>query len=209
MKLAIAVLVAGFTGSLAIPSTIEHGVAIGADSTMGLSILSKARRVEDNDEEDFTWIAGYSLKFQGCHHVTQWNEEGGGDDDVRLATKRLVRFRLCPADYCTAESAAGCNSGYGDYIIDMNTFIDAYMENKNEVEQYTCEYTSEYVCDCEDSDDKGDDFDREQCSTIATWIMVLTTVLRKRMMMLFRNWMSRNTWSVLTLIFLIMGMVVV
>jgi len=163
MNLAITVLIAAFATSMAVPSTIEHGGDIGADSTMGMSILSKARRVEQDAEEDFTWIAGYSLKFQGCHHVTQWNEEADGEDDVRLQTKRLVRFRLCPIDDCAAESGGGCNSGYGDYIIDMNTFIEAYMENKNDVEEYTCEYTKDNVCDCEDSDDKGDDFDRDQC----------------------------------------------
>jgi len=151
----LALLVATVIGSMAIsPSTIEHGASIGADSQMGIHILSNARRVEDANEQDFTWVAGYSLKYQGCHHVTQWNDEAEDEEDVRLETKRLVRFRLCPTSSCSASLGGGCSSGYGDYIIDMNTFIEGYMENKEQVEQYQCEYTSQVVCNCENADDK-------------------------------------------------------
>jgi hypothetical protein len=34
-----------------------------------------------------------------------------GEEDVRIATKRLVKFRLCPTDMC--DNNKGCNSGYG------------------------------------------------------------------------------------------------
>jgi len=151
----LAVLAATVTGSMAItPSTIGHDASISANSEMGMHILSNARRVEDANEQDFTWIADYSLKYQGCHHVTQWNQDADGEEDVRLETKRLVRFRLCPSSSCSASSGGGCSSGYGDYIIDMNTFIEGYMENKEQVEEYQCEYTSQVVCNCENADDK-------------------------------------------------------
>lgn len=151
----LAVLAVAVTGSMAIiPSTIGHGAPIGADSQMGMHILSKARRVEDANEQDFTWVKDYSLKYQGCHHITQWNEQADDEEDVRLETKRLVRFRLCPTASCTASSGGGCSSGYGDYIIDMNTFIEGYMENKEQVEEYQCEYTSQVICNCENADDK-------------------------------------------------------
>jgi hypothetical protein len=54
-----------------------------ADSELGMKLLSYARRVEeanaDGDEQqqqqqqpvDFSWVAHFSLKFQGCHHVQQ------------------------------------------------------------------------------------------------------------------------------------------
>eukprot|EP00541_Cyclophora_tenuis_P011267 CAMPEP_0116555480 /NCGR_PEP_ID=MMETSP0397-20121206/8171_1 /TAXON_ID=216820 /ORGANISM="Cyclophora tenuis, Strain ECT3854" /LENGTH=377 /DNA_ID=CAMNT_0004080757 /DNA_START=86 /DNA_END=1219 /DNA_ORIENTATION=- len=137
--------------------------SVKADSKMGQNLLSKARKLEQNDEVDFTWVSGYSLKFQGCHHVSQWNEEADGEDDVRIQTKRLVRFRLCPSDYCAVEDAGGCNSGYGDYIIDMNVYLDAYIESVNDYNEYRCEYLQNNVCDCEDDDGKGDDFDRDIC----------------------------------------------
>ena len=80
-----------------------------------------------HDDMDWSWLGGYSIKFQGCHHVTQWNDEASMEDQVRVMTKRLVRFRLCPTDQCSSSThAAGCDSNYGDYVIDLNTFLDSY-----------------------------------------------------------------------------------
>jgi len=132
------------------------GRSIKADSKLGSSLMSKARRLEndDNEEVDFTWVAGYSIKFQGCHHIPQWNDEADDEDDPKIQTKRLIRFRLCPSDSCTYEDAGGCDSGYGDYIIDMNTFLDSYWTNKQEFEEWNCEYYENNVCDCEDADNE-------------------------------------------------------
>lgn len=137
---------------------------VKADSKMGASLLSKARKLEqDDDEVDFTWVADFSIKFQGCHHVSQWNEEADDEEDVRIQTKRLIRFRLCPSNYCDAADAGGCSSGYGDYIIDMNIYLEAYFEAVENYNEYRCQYLEEMVCDCDDDDGKGDDFDEEIC----------------------------------------------
>jgi len=138
---------------------------VKANSKMGQSLISKARKLEqDEDEEvDFTWVADFSIKFQGCHHVSQWNEDADGDEDVKIETKRLVRFRLCPASSCSVENAGGCSSGYGDYIIDMNTYLDSYFEAVEQYNEYKCEYISEMVCNCDDDDGKDDGFDEELC----------------------------------------------
>jgi len=136
---------------------------VKADSPLGLSLLSKARRLEEDDEIDFTWVSNFSIKFQGCHHISQWNDEADGEEDVRIETKRLIRFRLCPTNECSPDKAGGCDSDYGDYVIDMNTFLESYYEALENYNQYRCEYTSQVLCDCEDGDDKGDDFDGELC----------------------------------------------
>ena len=136
---------------------------VKADSALGMSLLSKARKLEDDGEVDFTWVSNFSIKFQGCHHVSQWNDEADGEEDVRIETKRLIRFRLCPANECSPDKAGGCDSDYGDYIIDMNTFLESYYEALENYNEYRCEYTAEVLCDCEDGDDKGDDFDEELC----------------------------------------------
>lgn len=117
---------------------------IKADSPLGMKILSQARRLDQ--EEDFTWVYGYSIKFQGCHHISQWNAEANGEEDVRIATKRLIRFRLCPSNDCTTVNAGGCNSGYGEYIIDMNTYLDSYFEAVEIYNQAKCSYIEGAVC---------------------------------------------------------------
>ena len=77
MKLALALLAAGtaLSSAAARPrkiASVDSGLP--ADSKLGMELLSKARLLEEeeaNDEVDITWVAGYSLKFQGCHHIQQ------------------------------------------------------------------------------------------------------------------------------------------
>jgi len=38
-------------------------MAIEATSQAGSRLLSKARRLDNNDSVDSTWVSGYSLKF--------------------------------------------------------------------------------------------------------------------------------------------------
>jgi hypothetical protein len=121
------------------------------DSDAGRKLVQNARRVQNNgyngyygnvdgqsqyngDYSDVDWsnidnsyVAGYSVKFQGCHHVQQWNDDADGEEDIKIMTQRLVRFRMCPADSCSATSTKGCDSNYGDYLVDMETYVEAYM----------------------------------------------------------------------------------
>jgi hypothetical protein len=129
--------------------------SVKVDSELGNKIMAGARKLEQDDEIDFTWVADYSIKFQGCHHISQWNEEADGEDDVRISTKRLVRFRLCPTNTCTLQSAGGCSSGYGEYVIDMNVFLEAYVESVENYNEARCEYL-ENTCGCNDGNDNED-----------------------------------------------------
>ena len=133
----VAVLASSSVGSAAAASaknqhTVIKSGSITSNSVVGQRILAAATREDaplnggralDDQNANAAFVANYSLKFQGCHEITQWNGEADGEDDVRVSTKRLVRFRLCPSDSCQDESSAGCNSGYGDYVMDMNTFL--------------------------------------------------------------------------------------
>jgi hypothetical protein len=76
---------------------------------------------------DYSFLSGYNLKFQGCHHVQQWNSNTDSSSDVRIRTKRLARFRLCPSDTCNSQKSAGCTSKYGDYILDLSSFVSSYL----------------------------------------------------------------------------------
>jgi len=141
---------------------------IKADSKFGQSLLSKARRVEENDnnnnqndDEEFEpiWVSGYSVKFQGCHHMSQWNEEADGQEEVKVQTKRLVRFRLCPTSYCSDQSGNGCDGGYGDYIVDMNMYLAAYTEYVQDYWELYCEKLAEGDCACENDDNENCEYD--------------------------------------------------
>ncbi len=108
-------------------SVINHSNGdVPVDSMAGRNLMQQARQVAENAQNvDTSFLSGYSVKFQGCHHVQQWNENAVEEDDVRIMTKRLVRFRLCPSGECSSE-LGGCSSHYGDYIVDMETYLSAY-----------------------------------------------------------------------------------
>jgi hypothetical protein len=142
--------------------TAASAASISTTSQFGRTLLSSARRLEEN-QPDYTWVANMSLKFQGCYHTQQWNDEANGENDLRVSTERLVRFRLCPSAKCATNSPAGCESGYGDYVIDMETYLNSYLEAVAQDQEYNCQYEKEYGdCVC-DKDGQGDDFDEEIC----------------------------------------------
>ena len=95
------------------------------------------------DDIDISYLAGYSVKFQGCHHVQQWNDEAYDEEDIKIMTQRLVRFRMCPADSCSSSSTKGCDTNYGDYLVDMETYVEAYMNQMQSQYQNSNQY-SEY-----------------------------------------------------------------
>uniref|UniRef100_A0A7S1G246 LNR domain-containing protein n=1 Tax=Corethron hystrix TaxID=216773 RepID=A0A7S1G246_9STRA len=134
---------------------LARAYALRSNSSTFKALLPKARRLDNDDGIDYTYVADYSIKFQGCHHVSQWNNDADGDDNVLIQTKRLVRFRLCPTGSCTNDKTSGCSSGYGDYIVDMDTFLTAYLEDKQQTEEYNCQYAQENTCQCDNDD--GDD----------------------------------------------------
>jgi hypothetical protein len=155
MKFTLAFLTAFFSVASA---------SISSDSAIGSSLLKSARRVNENNQEaDLSWVSGYDIKYQGCHHIKQWNANADDQNDVRIFTKRLVRFRLCPSGECLASSGGGCSSSFGDYIIDMDEFVASWYEAKMQSNEKNCEYFLNYQCDCNDDDGKGDDFNPDYC----------------------------------------------
>jgi hypothetical protein len=130
--------------------------SISAASEMGRAILSEARMLQnDNAEIDYAWVAKMSLKYQGCYHTQVWNGNADDNDDVKISTQRLVRFRLCPSDSCTMDNAAGCGAGYGDYVIDMETYLKAYLTAVEQDHEYNCDYEKNYGdCSCENADNR-------------------------------------------------------
>jgi hypothetical protein len=142
-----------------IATAIVAANAINTESAIGQHLLSHARRLDQNAEYSDVWISGYSIKFQGCHTIKQWNINAEGEDDVKISTEALIRFRLCPTDSCSSTSAAGCKTGYGDYVIDMDNFLASYYEAYRQNIEYSCEaYAQSNCADCADDGDN-----RETC----------------------------------------------
>ena len=73
---------------------LDMPMEIKADSELGMRLLSEARNLE-NSEWTHTWISGYSLKFEGCHHISQWNPE---------AVRSAYRYKISMSFFCDVSS---------------------------------------------------------------------------------------------------------
>jgi len=62
---------------------------------------------------------------------------------------------MCPTDTCSGEQGTGCDSGYGDYVLDMSTYTEAYLEAKQEAQENACDQAKDNcACDGDDNDDE-------------------------------------------------------
>jgi hypothetical protein len=98
------------------------------------------RRLEDEEYE--VDISGYSLKFEQCQFVKAYDDELAEDGDgstTVLATKRFVIFRLCP----TNEDCDSCSYGFGEYIVDLEEYLEATVEYQQEMQESMCDACEE------------------------------------------------------------------
>jgi len=76
-------------------------------------------------------VSGYEIKFQKCQFVKAYDDELAEEEEAStvLATKRFVVFRLCPSGSCET-----CAYNFGEYVIDMETYLEAatayYVEDR-------------------------------------------------------------------------------
>lgn len=131
---------------------------------MNAKLMRKAKTIRklDGQEEQEVDLTGYSLKFEKCQFVKQYDEEEGGgeDNDTILSTKRFVIFRMCPDSSCSS-----CNYNYGEYIVDMETYLEATLGYKEEVqEQYceTCNQCYEWAAEQAEKEANGEDEDEDE-----------------------------------------------
>ena len=137
----------------------DCATSIPASSRLGSRLLSTARRLNNNnnnqndDAEDFTWVSDYSIRFDSCHTTLSFRAEGGGgsadgEDMEPTESMRLVHFKLCPTNGCSASS---CKNG-ADYLVEMREFVEAYLDFQLTQKEYNCEKV-ENNCDCENAND--------------------------------------------------------
>lgn len=146
--------------------------ANNAKAKMNAKLMRGAKTIrqldgqQDDQEVDLT---GHSLKFEKCQFIKQYDEEaeGGEENDTVLTTKRFVIFRLCPDSSC-----GSCNYNYGEYIVDMETYLEATLGYKQEVQEANCEICNECYeneANANNGDNNGDeDENAYQCNGIDT-----------------------------------------
>ncbi|KAL7472949.1 hypothetical protein ACHAXS_013334 [Conticribra weissflogii] len=126
---------------------------------------SQLRHLEEEAEVD---ISGYSIKFEKCQLVKQYagvngnnnnnnNKNNNNGEDSILATKRFVIFRLCPENSCSS-----CNYNYGEYIVDMETYLESTLRFKEEQQEQYCQACEECAAGQDAAAADGNDGDDAQ-----------------------------------------------
>ena len=79
-----------------------------------------------------------------------------------LETKKFVIFRLCPnaSDGSNGCSSSTCKSGYGEYIVDLETYLGNMLQQKSDEQDAYCEACND--CAAADAEDAVDDGGRRR-----------------------------------------------
>ena len=114
---------------------------------------SRALNDDDNVDKEFGIdLSGYSLKYMSCVSLSFFDgtEQGGENEDNLFVSQTFVMLRLCPSDSCSESTSTGCTSDYGEYMISVLDYFEAYTQfNELVFEQYcgyceTCMYFENY-----------------------------------------------------------------
>jgi len=99
-----------------------------------VSKLVKGAKVTRSLEQEID-LTAYSLKFEQCQFVKTYSDENAEDEDAAtvLATQRFVIFRLCPESSCSS-----CDYNYGEYVIDLDTYLQATVQYQQELQENMC-----------------------------------------------------------------------
>eukprot|EP00339_Tiarina_fusa_P005293 CAMPEP_0117052564 /NCGR_PEP_ID=MMETSP0472-20121206/36332_1 /TAXON_ID=693140 ORGANISM="Tiarina fusus, Strain LIS" /NCGR_SAMPLE_ID=MMETSP0472 /ASSEMBLY_ACC=CAM_ASM_000603 /LENGTH=512 /DNA_ID=CAMNT_0004767235 /DNA_START=73 /DNA_END=1611 /DNA_ORIENTATION=+ len=138
-------------------------------------LLSAATRIEPDevtfeqprfleDYQDFAVnLTEYALKYIGCQNIHTYSDELAEDEDAGtvLGMDRFVIVRLCPRDECSNYNEFGCLSGFGDYLIAMEDYLQIMEESYfDQFEEYCQTCYRSYQClksQNEVAADDGDD----------------------------------------------------
>jgi hypothetical protein len=159
MKLGPSILLAASTGGSVVAMTPDSSDAQRA-------LMQNARRLQNyyggggrqggywynggggggagGGEDESWWLADYSVKMISCLAGEQSiNYERG---QVESST---VIFRLCPATSCSSNNTLGCDEGYGEYAVGINTFAEAFSESvRDNYQYYEVNQMKEYFREC-------------------------------------------------------------
>lgn len=107
---------------------LSSSLLLAASASASIFAPAPKHGVTRRLEDDMSWMNGYSVMYENCFH-----------------TDNVATFRLCPED---DKCQAGCEGG-GEYVVDLNFFIDAFSEAQMGAHEYKCEMAREN-CDYDD-----------------------------------------------------------
>jgi len=125
-------------------------------------VLRAARRVEEGQEEEqegeYDYLGKYNLKLIGCKAGEQVRDPETGEYEYNA-----VVVRLCPSEFgCDSDATRGCGSGYGDFVVGINTFVDAYFEDQRDNMNWDDNFEVDRYAQCEEYEQEAAEDDQAQ-----------------------------------------------
>jgi len=152
----ISTLAVAFLTATSAASVFEPKKSINSSIGKMLNDAKVLRSLGDQAQVDLT---SYEIQFEKCQFVRAYNDELAAEGgDTVLGTNRFVIFKLCPV-------GTSCEYNYGEYLVEMDEFLQYTVEYKQEVQEQMCEACEE-ACYYEAADDQaaGDDAERRLSS---------------------------------------------
>ena len=136
MKLGIALVASLLAPAMAVDTLFTRKSPNDAKA----KLLSKARSLANNNNNGVT-LTNYVVKFVKCQFVKSFDDELAANDQSStvLATRRFVIFRLCPDGSCN-----NCNYGYGEYVIDLESYLQYAAGYAKQEQKTMCNLCQQY-----------------------------------------------------------------
>lgn len=158
MKLELATLMLAFVSSEAVKSKNLEKKSMAAEKKVfskSTPVLGGRRKLndEEEEEEEFAFLQNYKMKMITCKSGEPVRDPESGEYEMNA-----VVYRLCPSNGdCDDDDTVGCNDGYGDYVVGLNTFVQAYLEDQGDNMQYDDNFNMDEYAECGEYENDNDD----------------------------------------------------
>lgn len=90
-------------------------------------------------------LTARAFKYSGCAAIKAFDPEMAGRNGNPMVVDTYAVFRLCPEDSCNKYSLTGCGKNYGEYVVEMSTYLEFMLEFYEDHYGAFCDYC--YPCD--------------------------------------------------------------
>eukprot|EP00529_Nitzschia_sp_RCC80_P015932 CAMPEP_0113496608 /NCGR_PEP_ID=MMETSP0014_2-20120614/30209_1 /TAXON_ID=2857 /ORGANISM="Nitzschia sp." /LENGTH=681 /DNA_ID=CAMNT_0000390535 /DNA_START=234 /DNA_END=2279 /DNA_ORIENTATION=+ /assembly_acc=CAM_ASM_000159 len=86
-----------------------------------------------------------AFKYSGCAAIKSYDYDRAGETGNPMVVDTYAVFRLCPEETCNKYSLTGCGKNYGEYVVDLKTYLGFMLEFYDDRYGAYCDYC--YPCD--------------------------------------------------------------
>lgn len=85
-------------------------------------------------------LTARAFKYSGCAAIKTYDYERAGETGSPMVVDTYAVFRLCPEESCNKYSLTGCGKNYGEYVVDLKTYLGFMLEFYDDRYGAYCDY---------------------------------------------------------------------